>query len=64
MPTTSTIRAIAHALPATTLTYEDLAARFGEKHVASIFRMSGIRDRRVVARVSARRIWRRRRRGD
>jgi 3-oxoacyl-[acyl-carrier-protein] synthase III len=49
MSTTSTIRAIAHALPATTLTYEELVARFGEKHVASIFRMSGIRDRRVVA---------------
>jgi 3-oxoacyl-[acyl-carrier-protein] synthase-3 len=49
MQTTSTIRAIAHALPATTLTYEDLVARFGEKHVASIYRMSGIRDRRVVA---------------
>ena len=49
MPRTSTIRAIAHALPATVLTYEDLAARFGEKHVASIYRMSGIRDRRVVA---------------
>jgi 3-oxoacyl-[acyl-carrier-protein] synthase III len=49
MPTTSTIRAIAHALPATTLSYEDVVARFGEKHVASIYRMSGIRDRRVVA---------------
>ena len=49
MPATSTIRAIAHALPATALTYEDLVARFGEKHVASIYRMSGIRDRRVVA---------------
>ena len=48
MRTTSMIRAIAHALPATTLTYEDLVARFGEKHVASIYRMSGIRDRRVV----------------
>jgi 3-oxoacyl-[acyl-carrier-protein] synthase-3 len=47
--TTSTIRAIAHALPATSLSYEDLVARFGEKHVASIYRMSGIRDRRVVA---------------
>jgi 3-oxoacyl-[acyl-carrier-protein] synthase III len=46
---TSTIRAIAHALPATSLSYEDLVARFGEKHVASIYRMSGIRDRRVVA---------------
>jgi 3-oxoacyl-[acyl-carrier-protein] synthase III len=49
MPATSTIRAIAHALPTTTLSYEDLVARFGEKHVASIYRMSGIRDRRVVA---------------
>ena len=49
MPVASTIRAISHALPATTLTYEDLVARFGEKHVASIHRMSGIRDRRVVA---------------
>ena len=49
MSATSTIRAIAHALPATSLTYEDLVARFGEKHVASIYRMSGIRDRRVVA---------------
>ena len=41
--------AIAHALPATSLSYEELVARFGEKHVASIYRMSGIRDRRVVA---------------
>ncbi len=49
MPETSTIRAIAHALPATTLSYEALAERFGEKQVASIYRMSGIRDRRVVA---------------
>ncbi len=49
MPATSTIRAIAHALPATSLSYEELVARFGEKHVASIYRMSGIRDRRVVA---------------
>jgi 3-oxoacyl-[acyl-carrier-protein] synthase III len=48
MQMTSTIRAIAHALPATSLTYEDVVARFGEKQVASIFRMSGIRDRRVV----------------
>jgi len=31
------------------LTYEELAARFGEKEVASIAKMSGIRDRRVVA---------------
>ena len=49
MQTTSTIRAIAHALPAKSLTYEELAARYGEKHVASIHRMSGIRDRRIVA---------------
>ncbi|MBN1393478.1 MAG: ketoacyl-ACP synthase III [Pirellulales bacterium] len=49
MRATSTIRAIAHALPATCLTYEELAKRFGEKQVASIFRMSGIRNRRVVA---------------
>lgn len=49
MQTTSTIRAIAHALPATTLTYEMLVERFGEKHTASIYKMSGIRDRRVVA---------------
>lgn len=46
---TSTIRAIAHALPATVLTYEELTQRFGEKEVASICKMSGIRDRRVVA---------------
>lgn len=46
---TTTIRAISHALPATVLTYEELAERFGEKEVASIQRMSGIRDRRVVA---------------
>jgi 3-oxoacyl-[acyl-carrier-protein] synthase III len=49
MRMTSTIRAVAHALPATVLGYEDVVARFGEKHVASIYRMSGIRDRRVVA---------------
>ncbi len=46
---TSTIRSIAHALPAAVLTYEELAARFGEKEVASIAKMSGIRDRRVAA---------------
>lgn len=46
---TSTIRAIAHALPATVLTYEELASRFGEKEVATICKMSGIRDRRIVA---------------
>ena len=38
---TSTIRAIAHALPATVLSYEELVARFGEKHVASIFKHVG-----------------------
>lgn len=46
---TSTIRALAHALPERTLRYEALVERFGEKHVASIYKMSGIRDRRVVA---------------
>ncbi len=46
---TTTIRAITHALPATVLTYEELAERLGEKEVSSIFRMSGIRNRRVVA---------------
>ena len=46
---TSTIRAIAHALPATVLTYEELVERFDEKQVASIHKMSGIRNRRVVA---------------
>jgi 3-oxoacyl-[acyl-carrier-protein] synthase III len=46
---TTTIRSIAHALPAKVLTYEELAARFGEREVASIAKMSGIRNRRVVA---------------
>lgn len=45
---TSTIRAISHAVPAKSLSYEELAERFGEKQVASIYKMSGIRDRRVV----------------
>ena len=49
MSTTTTIQAIAHALPASRLTYEQLVERFGEKAVASIYRMSGIRERRVVA---------------
>jgi len=48
MTRTSTIRAIAHALPRNTLSYEELALRFGEKQVASIYKMSGIHDRRVV----------------
>lgn len=48
-PLSTTIQAVAHALPATRLTYEQLVERFGEKAVASIYRMSGIRDRRVVA---------------
>ena len=46
---TSTISHIAHALPAKVLSYEELAARFGEREVASIAKMSGIRNRRVVA---------------
>jgi 3-oxoacyl-[acyl-carrier-protein] synthase-3 len=46
---TSKISSIAHALPATTLTYEELERRFGAKEVATAFRMTGIRNRRVVA---------------
>lgn len=46
---TTTIRAIAHALPSQVLTYEELETRFGAKEVASIYKMSGIRNRRVVA---------------
>jgi 3-oxoacyl-[acyl-carrier-protein] synthase III len=46
---TSTITAIAHALPATVLPYEELVARFDERSVAAIWKMSGIRTRRVVA---------------
>jgi 3-oxoacyl-[acyl-carrier-protein] synthase-3 len=45
----TTIARIAHALPATTLSYAQVVERFGEKPVASIYKMSGIRDRRVVA---------------
>ena len=46
---TSTITAIAHALPATSLTQAALEARFGVKELTSITRMSGIKNRRVVA---------------
>ncbi len=46
---TSTITAIAHALPAASLTQAELEARFGVKELASITRMSGIKNRRVVA---------------
>lgn len=45
----ATIRGVAHAVPARRLTYEELEARFGVKEVASIAKMSGIRERRVVA---------------
>lgn len=48
-PATTTIRAIAHALPATVLSHEEVAARFGEKDAAAIAKMSGVRERRVVA---------------
>lgn len=45
----STIRAIAHALPETRITNAMLAERFGEKPLRSITKMSGIEERRVVA---------------
>jgi 3-oxoacyl-[acyl-carrier-protein] synthase-3 len=46
---TSKITAIAHALPTCCVTQEDLEERFGVKAVKSIAKMSGIRERRVVA---------------
>jgi 3-oxoacyl-[acyl-carrier-protein] synthase-3 len=46
---TATIRWIAHAIPERRLGYEELEARFGAKEVASIAKMSGIRNRHVVA---------------
>jgi 3-oxoacyl-[acyl-carrier-protein] synthase-3 len=46
---TSRIVAIAHALPETVLSYEEVERRFGAKEVASIAKMSGIKNRRVVA---------------
>lgn len=46
---TSTISAIAHALPTNVVTQEELIERFGAKTVNSIAKMSGIRSRRVVA---------------
>ena len=38
---TSTIRAIAHALPQKTSAYEEMVLRFGERQAASIYKMSG-----------------------
>jgi len=46
---TTTIRAIAHTLPETRVTNEMLAARFGEKPMRSIVKMSGIEERRIVS---------------
>ncbi len=46
---TSTIKAIAHALPTRVVTNAELEERFGSKAVKSIVKMSGIRERRVVA---------------
>lgn len=46
---TSTITAIAHSLPTCNLKEETLEDRFGTKMVKSIAKMSGIRNRRVVA---------------
>ena len=46
---TSYVRAIAHALPANVLSYADVEARFGVKETSSAARMSGIRNRRIVA---------------
>lgn len=46
--TTSTIRAVAHALPEHRLTNEELIARYGEKPMRSITKMSGVRERRTA----------------
>ena len=46
---TSTILGIAHALPTEKVTQEELEVRFGAKAVKSIYKMSGIRERRVVS---------------
>ncbi len=46
---TSTIRAIAHALPTHVVTQGELEQKFGEKAIKSIAKMSGIWERRVVA---------------
>lgn len=45
---TSTIRAIAHALPTDVLDHDQLVDRFGAKEMASILKMSGIRRRRIA----------------
>ncbi len=44
----TSITAIAHAIPTRELTYEELEERLGKKEVKTIFKMSGIRNRRVV----------------
>lgn len=46
---TSTIIATSYALPVNRLTQAELIQRFGEKAVNSIAKMSGIKERRVVA---------------
>jgi len=46
---TTTIGAIAHALPTERLTNETLVGRFGEKAMQSIAKMTGIRERRIAA---------------
>jgi 3-oxoacyl-[acyl-carrier-protein] synthase-3 len=45
----TSIVAIASALPSKRLTNEELARRFGEKELASITKMAGISERRVVS---------------
>lgn len=47
---TSTIKSIAYSLPTDVVTEKDLEERFGSKALKSITKMSGIRNRRVVAR--------------
>jgi 3-oxoacyl-[acyl-carrier-protein] synthase III len=44
----SMIKAMHYCLPTKKVTNEDLAVRFGEKQINSIFKMAGIRERRVV----------------
>ncbi len=48
MPPRATIIAIHHCVPARRLTEAELEARFGARHVQSIAKLSGIRERRVV----------------
>ena len=43
------IKAISHALPSCDITHNDLIARFGEAEIASIYKMSGIQNCKVVA---------------